>query len=287
MSVSIGSGSGKVILLGEHAVVYGHRALAAGVSLGTRVTLTARPGPTSLGDSAIRDDRLEQVLAVALPEWGYRVDIETDLPVGRGMGSSAALAIALLRARARAEGKTADFSWLHREGFAVEQIFHGNPSGVDHAVAALGGAVLYRRGEEVQPVAMSPVQVVILDSETTGDTAELVAHVRAGMPDNDPLLQRLGALVEERAADLDNLPGLGEAMNESHAVLAQLGVSTPALDDLVALARRRGALGAKLSGAGGGGIVLALVHDPQPLLRGARRRGIRAFACSVPAMEVP
>lgn len=285
MSRHVGAGTGKVILLGEHAVVYGHRALAAGVSLGTRVALTTHGGPTTLGDSAIRDPRLERALAVALPAWGYRVDIETDLPVGCGMGSSAALAIALLRARADAEGRSADFDWLHREGFAIEAVFHGTPSGLDHAVAALGGAVLYRRDEAPQTVAMSPVHVVVLDSGTAGDTGAMVAGVRSRRPGNEALLQRLGQLVEERVSDLGDRPALGAAMDEAHAVLGELGVSTPALDELALLARQRGALGAKLSGAGGGGIVLALVEDPTPVLRGARRRGIRAFSCTLPASE--
>jgi len=281
----VGVGSGKVILLGEHAVVYGHRAIAVAVSRGTRVTLTARGGPTALGDSDIRDERLARALAVALPDWGYRVDIETDLPVGRGMGSSAALTIALLRARAAAEGRPVDFAWLHREGFAVEAIFHGTPSGLDHAVAALGGAVLYRRDEPPLPVDMAPLSAVVLDSGTAGDTAVEVARVRAGRPANEGLLKRLGQLVEHSVGHLHDAPALGAAMDEAHGVLGELGVSTPGLDELVALARRHGAHGAKLSGAGGGGIVLALVDDPGSLLRAAKRQGLRALTCTLPPPE--
>ncbi len=285
MTTHVGVGSGKVILLGEHSVVYGHRAIAAAVSRRTRVVLTPRGGPTSLGDSAIRDDRLAQALDVALPDWGYRVDIETDLPVGCGMGSSAALTIALLRARASAEGRPANFSWLHREGFAVEAVFHGTPSGLDHAVSALGGAVLYRRDEAPEPIAMPPVTAVVLDTGIAGDTAQLVAQVNAGRPGNESLLQRLGHLVEDRAPHLEDTAALGAAMNEAHSVLAELGVSTPLLDELVELARRHGAQGAKLSGAGGGGIVLALVEDPGSLLRAAKRRGLRALPCTLPFTE--
>ncbi len=283
MSSYVGHGAGKVILLGEHSVVYGHRALAVAVSRGTKVTLTERGGHTSLGDSAIRDDRLAEALAVALPDWGFRVDIETDLPVGCGMGSSAALTIALLRARAASEGRVPDFRWLHREGFAVERVFHGTPSGLDHAVSALGGAVLYRRDEDPQPIHMAPVSAVVLDSGTAGDTAQLVAGVRAGLPGNGPLLDRLGDLVEETVGDLSDLDALGAAMDEAHSVLGQLGVSTPLLDELVTLARRHGARGAKLSGAGGGGIVLALIADPTSLLRAAKRQGLRALPITLPA----
>jgi mevalonate kinase len=285
LKTHVGCGSGKVILLGEHSVVYGHRAIAAAVSRGTRVVLTERGGATTLGDSAIRDHRLGLALAVALPDWGYRVDIETDLPVGCGMGSSAALTIALLRARASVEGRPADFAWLHREGFAVEAVFHGTPSGLDHAVSALGGAVLYRRDEEPLPIEMAPISGVVLNTGVAGDTAQLVAGVNAGRPGNEHLLQRLGQLVEERAPHLDDTAALGEAMNEAHGLLTELGVSTPLLDELVVLARRHGALGAKLSGAGGGGIVLALVDDPTSLLRAAKRRGLRALPLTLPSSE--
>lgn len=278
-----GRGSGKVILLGEHSVVYGHRALAAGVSMGTTVELEPHDGPTELGRSAIHDDRLAEALAVALPSQGFRVHIHTDLPVGVGMGSSAALAIALLRARAAAEGRSPDFAELHRGGFAIERVFHGTPSGVDHAVAALGGAVLYRRGEAPVPIAMPRLQAVVLDTGEAGNTAELVAGVRSRRPAIDPVLDRLGELVEEVAPDLGDADRLADAMNEAHQLLGTLGVSTPRLDELVELARNHGARGAKLSGAGGGGIVLALTDAPHRLLQAAEKRGIRALCCTLPA----
>jgi mevalonate kinase len=149
----------------------------------------------------------------------------------------------------------------------------------------LGGAVLYRRGEIPQPLEMPPVTAVILDSGTAGNTADMVALVTDGRPENDALLGRLGELVERSVRTLEDVQSLGDSMNEAHAVLAQLGVSTPDLDELVALAKSHRAFGAKLSGAGGGGIVLALVDHPEPLLRAARDRGISAFSCTIPAPE--
>ena len=279
----VGRGLGKLIVLGEHAVVYGHRALAASVSLGTTVTLSPREGPTALDGGAAGDERLRRALALALPPEGWRVTITSELPVGRGMGSSAALTVALLRAAAAARGERPSPAELHRRGFAIERIFHGTPSGLDHAVAAAGGAVIYRRGEAPIPAAMPPLEVVVLDSGVAGDTGALVAEVRARRPGIDPTLDRLGALAERGLEHLGDPRALGALMDEAQALLGAIGVSTPQLEALCQLAREAGALGAKLSGAGGGGVVLALAGQAGPaILRAARRRGIRAFRCTLP-----
>jgi len=153
-----GFAPGKLLLSGEHAVVHGHPAVAVAVDRGTTVRLTEVTGPRTL-DAPFHDDRLEAALSAVLPEAGLHVAIESDLPIGRGMGSSAALAIALVRARQALGGHPADFALLHREGFKVERIFHGQPSGVDHAVSALGGAVAYRKGADgptIDPVGARP-----------------------------------------------------------------------------------------------------------------------------------
>ena len=279
-----GSAPGKLILLGEHSVVYGHRAIAAAVGLCTRVELRRCEGPTRLGASAIQDPRLDAALRCALPAQGLEVDIHTELPVGRGMGSSAALTIALLRAADQLAGRSSSFEELHARGYELERIFHGNPSGLDHAVSALGGAVVYRKGEAPQPVDMPSTPVVVLDTGTAGDTAQLVAGVASRRPAVDPALERLGQLVEQALPLLARPSDLGPLLNEAQARLQELGVSTPRIDLLVELARSHGALGAKLSGAGGGGVVLALTPDGgEGLLRAARARGIQAFSTTLPA----
>lgn len=275
---------GKIILLGEHSVVYGHRAIAAAVDLCTGVTLEPHDGPTQLRSTFLRDERLDRAIAHALPPRGWLVDIDTQLPVGRGMGSSAALSVALVRAAARLNGEALDFAAEHERGFALERIFHGNPSGLDHAVSALGGAVVYRKGEAPRPVALPPTRVVVLDTGVAGDTATLVAGVASRRPGVDPHLDALGRLVEEALEVLDQPSALGDLMNQAHHHLQHIGVSTPRLDALVTLARAHGAVGAKLSGAGGGGIVVALCPDGgQELLAAARAQGISALPSVVPA----
>lgn len=277
-----GRAPGKLILLGEHAVVYGHRAIATAVSLGTTVRLRPRPGPTGVAPGSLEDPRMREALALALPPTGLEVEIESDLPIGRGMGSSAAFTIALLRARAALAGRVPDFEELYREGFALERGFHGNPSGLDHTVSALGGALLYRRGETPVRLDMPPLRLVVLDSGSAGNTAELVAAVAARRPGVDASLAALGALVERALPVLGDAAALGALMNEAHEHLRAIGVSTPRLDALVALARAHGATGAKLAGAGGGGVVVALCPEPAALLSAARAAGISAHDCIVP-----
>lgn len=277
---------GKLILLGEHAVVYGHRAVALAVERGTTVTLDPCEGPTRLADAdpALRaDPRLARALAAVLPAEGLAVTLATDLPVGRGMGSSAALAVALVRATARLAGREADLDECIAQGFVLERIFHGSPSGLDHTVSARGGAVVYRRtddGPELSPLDLpAPLPLVVLDTGRAGDTAALVAGVAARRPGVDPALAAIGALVDAtlpalRAGDLVTV---GRAMDEDQRLLEAIGVSTPEIEALVTLARQHGALGAKLAGAGGGGVVIALCPEPDALLAAAQARGVPAM----------
>ncbi len=290
--LAVGTAPGKLILLGEHAVVYGHPAMAAAVGLHTTVTLWSRPGPTALGSSAFHDLRLRQTLASALPPEGLRVDIESQLPAGRGMGSSASIAVALVRAAAALEGEEPRFETLFERSLALERIFHGQPSGVDNMVVLRGGLLSYRKGPplDIRPLRVPvPLPVVILDSGLAGSTARLVAMVGASRPTTDPVLQSIGSLVERAEGLLDDPVALGAAMDTNHGLLRELGVSTPRLDQLCQLARENGALGAKLSGAGGGGVVLALVlpKDRPRLLAAATRAGVRALSADLPVSAVP
>ena len=281
-SGAIGRGHGKLILSGEHAVVYGHPALAMAVDLGTTVTLTEHDGPTRPGDCAFVDERLLAALALVLPAHGLQVHIHSELPVGRGMGSSAALAVALVRAFASLNHEPVSDDEAFRRAFTIEQVFHGTPSGLDHAVSSRGGVLRFVRGDPptVTQLDPPPWTVVALDSGSAGDTAVLVAGVRSRRPGIDPVLDRIGALTDEVVTHLNDLDTVGPLLTENHRLLQQIGVSTDTLDALVELSLGAGARGAKLSGAGGGGIVIAAVDDPAHLLGVAARLGIRAWTCS-------
>lgn len=255
-----GVAPGKLILAGEHAVVYGYRAVAAAVSLRTTVTLRHRPGPSGIGVSAIQDSRLWPALATLLPAEGVVIDIRSELPVGCGMGSSAALAVATVRALAAREGRAATFEECFERGFLPERVLHGNPSGVDHAVSALGRIVLYRReGPEITPLDVArPLRLVVADTGQPGDTAAMVAGVRARAP--HAALRSIGAVAELVSAHLQRGDDPGPLLSENQRLLRKIGVSTPALDAVCAAMEAAGASGAKLAGAGGGGVAFGLVR---------------------------
>ncbi len=275
-----GTGRGKVLLFGEHAVVYGHPAIALAVDRCTHVRLTRRPGPTTV-TSPHADPRVRAAVCEVVPEEGLDVEVRTDLPVGRGMGSSAALAVALAEAHADLRGEHLGPEALYHAAMPVERAFHGNPSGVDVAVAAWGGCLWFQPGDPPvrQPLQPGDWSVVVLDSQATGDTRALVAGVAGRRPGIDPALARIGQIARQARDVLDDGPALGELMAENHRLLREIGVSTPVLDDLVSLAVGAGAFGAKLSGAGGGGIVVALCADPAPVVEAAVAADVPAFGC--------
>lgn len=277
MTTGRGRASGKLILAGEHAVVHGHPAVAFAVDLGSEVTLTPHQGPTVV-DAPVVDARLQAAIEQVVGPTGWRVGLSSTLPIGRGMGSSASIGVALVRAWRDAQG-LGDGSCFD-EALAFEQHFHGTPSGVDVAVSDRGGVLRFRKGPPPEFVSLPAPDwtAVVIDSGAKGDTGELVAGVAARRPGIDHHLERIGALVDAVVEVLDLPAALGPLLTENHRLLGAIGVSTPVLDALVQLAIDAGAYGAKLSGAGGGGVVLALVDDPDPVLEAARAQGYDAWA---------
>lgn len=266
---------GKIILLGEHAVVYGHPALAGAISPGATARFVAGDGPLLLavepwGAEFTPGDGSDLGSAVgALGEHlgvrSGRLEATLHLPGGGGLGSSAALGVAC--ARALADG---GLSLEHTLAAALvwERVFHGSPSGVDHTLAAKGGIGVFTRADGLVPVRVKgALRVVLADSgerAKTRDMVESVARQRTRNPEGTGrTLDAIGALVRNAALclPLGDLKTLGDMMNLNQMLLSALMLSTERLEALCAAARSAGALGAKLTGAGGGGCIVALVLD--------------------------
>ncbi|MBI5480165.1 MAG: mevalonate kinase [Deltaproteobacteria bacterium] len=285
-----GFGRGKVILLGEHAVVHGEPALAGALARGVRAEAAAGAahlrvaawGLEARPDGAAPVDRAFAAILAATGAGEAAVTADAEIPVGAGLGSSAALAAAVARALCSDEARVADAV------AASERIFHGNPSGIDAAMALGGGFGRFTRGGGLERFAAAPVRLCVANTGRRRDTGALVAGVSARLRDRPAataaLLRAIGALVDQGVTALreGRLTSLGEVMDRNQAALAEVGVSCSEIETACELARRAGALGAKLTGAGGGGCVVALAPGREEAVLAAwRAAGLEAFAAEV------
>lgn len=282
----------KVILLGEHSVVYGEPAIAA--ALDRRLRLTVRRGPAEPRHDARRREAI--VLAAAragLDAAELQVDAKSDVPPSCGLGSSAAFSVALVRALADLAGTALSADQTLERAAEVENVFHGRASGVDVAVAARGGVIWFER-REVAPLAPAhPVEIVVALSGEARSTAGPVTRLRARYEAAPELYRKTFALAGELAREgREALEGgdwvrLGSLMDLAHGLLNAWGVSTPALERAAACARSAGALGAKLTGAGGGGAVIALSPDrAADVAATLRAEGFQAFVARIPPVTL-
>lgn len=287
MPVISSSACAKLILLGEHAVVYGQPALAIPFS-GLKVRCVIEPwinGPTGTLQIKARELQLNQPLQV-LPEDNFlrkavelvlaelgvsqtptcKLTIYSDIPISAGLGASAAIAVATMRALSAFLGHPLEKETLNRLAFETERLMHGNPSGIDNTVIVYEQPILFRKGELIEFVYPSKnLHFLIADSgikKATADTVAYLAQQRERNPQFiEAALEEIGriALFGRKAFEQGDLSALGDAMNANQALLKQLDLSCEALEKLIVAARQAGALGAKLTGGGKGGNMLALV----------------------------
>jgi mevalonate kinase len=286
------SACAKAILLGEHAVVYGWPAIAVPVT-GLQARATIQPdGPGVVIraldlDTTVGLDEAQHPLAIAVrlalerlgasDQPGWTISLSSDIPVARGLGSSAAVATALVRAVASALGRRLTPAEVAGLVFEVEKLHHGTPSGIDNSVVAHERPLKFVHGQVTVLRLGAALRLLLADSGTPSGTRQAVEAVRLARQRRPGRFQHsfgtIGRLVEGGVAALErgDLASLGWLMNANHAALRQMGVSTPQLDGLVDAARAAGALGAKLSGAGYGGVIIALMasNDDPDAVRAA------------------
>ena len=298
----VGRGNGKIILLGEHAVVYGVPAMAAGIERGATATASVDEagGPSRLrllplgltvnAHSAEPLSRAFRALLEATPgatDVTWTVNARLEMPPGAGLGSSAALGVAIARAL---DPRVTPVDAVERAS-AWERVFHGNPSGIDATAAAYGGWFLFRRGIGVEPMKSSAEMLVCVgNSGVSASTKKMVEQVARVRERNAAAVQKIfdsiASLVRtaRQALESGNVGTLGRLMDINHKYLVQLMVSTPELDRLCEVARESGASGAKLTGSGGGGCVIAPVADTkiaQHVLDAWAREGFQGFVSRV------
>jgi mevalonate kinase len=285
---------GKAILAGEHAVVYGQPAIAVPVEqVQARAIARAAPlraaGDIRLNAPAIglqarlvdlpEDQPLAAVLRSVFRELGiehppaFDLKISSSIPVAAGLGSGAAVSVAAVRATAEFLGQRLADERVSRLVYEVEKLHHGTPSGIDNTVITFRRPVYFVRRAPRSLVALLPVgqplTLVIGDTGIPSPTAFSVGEVRRQWQERRQHFERLfaaiGALVRKarKAIEAGELAELGVLMNQNQSLLEEMGVSSPELQRLVTGARAAGAWGAKLSGGGRGGNMIALVEAGQ------------------------
>ncbi len=278
------SAPGKAILLGEHAAVYGRPALGmpvqavhAHAEVSPREDNRVRIEAPDVGTDAYLDELpnnqpLAKAVRLAMEETlvrgGIQVRVTSDIPRASGLGSSAAVSVAIIRAVCAHFDHELGADRVAELAFEVEKLHHGDPSGIDNTVVAFEIPVLFTKGEEPRPLGVTGrFQFVIGDTGEPSPTKQLVTMLRGRWTGDaefiDAIFDSIGELTGQASASIGRgeIGNLGPLMNHCQTLLETLGVSSPGLERLNLAAREAGALGAKLSGAGGGGIMIAHVDE--------------------------
>jgi mevalonate kinase len=281
---------GKMILVGEHAVVYGQPAIALPVpEILTKVTIKQRSntsdpitfntqtiGKEVSADSLGISHPLNQILNIfqthnqILRIPACHIKIASSIPIASGMGSGAALAAAFFRALAKFMGISVTDQRISDLTFEAERIFHGNPSGIDNAVVSFQKPVYYLKDHPIEELHMkNRLTFILADTGIQSSTKIAVEKVRekwvAFQTKYNNLFNEIGSIVRKMKNTLINGDeiAIGNLMSKNHEILQKIGVSNSTLDLLVNEALTHKAYGAKLIGAGLGGCITALVNPEQ------------------------
>jgi mevalonate kinase len=297
---AIAEAPSKAIITGEHFVVHGAWALAAALPRRVRVEVSESASFNVISDrvSGTGMPGLHPVTGVVeamAREFSFNplltVSIKSGVPEGAGLGSSASTMIAVASAVAKLRSLDLQASDIIRFSMVGEREVHGRPSGIDAAVCALGGVILFRPGSTPKKVSFRGRRSLIVAFSGKKRSTKRQIHRVAGVKETFPSLfgglteaaSEVSLMAARRLAEGD-MKGLGRLLSFNHAVLSMLGVSNKPLDKLVDLTLSLGACGAKLTGAGGGGSVIAVAPEgkEKSIISGLRGRGFEAFRAEIP-----
>ena len=264
--VGVGQAHSKIILIGEHAVVYGYPAISLPL---LEVEVTCRVVPATTPWRLFEEDTLSMAVYASLEYLNIkdayiRCQIDSAIPEKRGMGSSAAISIAAIRAVFDYYQAELPDDVLEILVNRAEMIAHMNPSGLDAKTCLSDQPIRFIKNVGFEELAMDlSVYLVIADTGVYGHTREAIQVVESKGKEALPFLYALGELTQqaEEAIKAKDAVMLGEILTKAHGNLKEIGVSSLEADALVETALQHGALGAKMSGGGLGGCIIALVAD--------------------------
>jgi mevalonate kinase len=285
------SAPGKVILTGEHAVVYGKLAIAGAINLRVYVTLRVveeevSPGievnykgeisflPAKDMNHIVTDNPLLALIAhlmgkflrdAEFPSKKFAFEVSADLPVSSGLGSSAAFCVALSAVMYQTEGVT-DLEKINALAFMGERFVQGNPSGVDNTVSTFGGLLKFQSGKFESLKISENLKVLIVQSKQPRQTKLQVQNVRNLYDTFRDLTEHILSAIDQVSHELLNsleplnIPNMQRLFSINQGLLYSLGVSTPTLDSIIQIGKKHGLAG-KLTGGGGGGCLCFLIND--------------------------
>ncbi|MHA1685331.1 MAG: mevalonate kinase [Candidatus Heimdallarchaeaceae archaeon] len=316
-NISSCSAPGKIILFGEHAVVYGYPAIA--LAIDKRVY--CRATESSHGYATIKSINFEEgktyvisdhqtlpksflplsaVISKLINTTSKKklpaLTIESELPASSGLGSSAATAVALIQCLSSFYKINLSLDDICKYAFEAEKIQHGTPSGIDNTISTYGGGIYFKQGDLTRLNISLDATIVVADSNIPRSTRELVEKVRVLRKKEpfyvDEILKQIGDIVEEGKRFLlsQKIEQIGYLMTKNHYLLEKLGVGHKKLNAILNILHDSGALGGKLTGAGGGGCVIALFADKNEAERAInklkKQYSIKAFGTTVSTQGV-
>ncbi len=298
--------SGKVILLGEHSVVYGRHAIAVPIPLNIRVKVEEADNGVLLmipswGVEYRLDKKPEERQSFEKPAalilekmnlsgTGMKIEVFSDIPRGMGLGGSAVIAVSIIKALNNHFKMNLTDEEINKMAYESEKIAHGNPSGIDNTIATYGYPIIYKKGDIALKESLQikkPFDLILAFSNSEGLTAKTVAHVRSQWESNrdmyEGIFNDIDAIVLKgiQAIQSNDIKLFGELMNFNQGLLNTLQVSTPEIERMVHIARDAGSFGAKLTGGGGGGAIISVSENPLDVIEAFGNEGFKAMQFSV------
>ncbi|RLF06555.1 MAG: mevalonate kinase [Thermoprotei archaeon] len=308
----VASAPSKAILVGEHFVVENQPAIAVALNLRARAEVTESSSSETiiisenlkLEESFSKDNVNEKsplypiyyakkltLEHLNLDDYGLKIRISSEIPPASGMGSSAAVSVATIAAILKFFDESLDKEKISKLAYEAEKIVHGKPSGIDNTISTYGGAIIFRKSEGFISLKSNfeRIKIILADSGLPRSTGEMVRQVLSLKKKYEKIMEPIyhgaGRLAIEVAKAIENndFETVGELMNINHGLLSAINVSNKKLEELVYTARENGALGAKITGAGGGGFIIALSYEDRckMIVEELRKLSPRVIVCDV------